>query len=123
MNVVKLDEEAIFHVARSIGAAEARDAYLEQVCGDDRACATGSRRCCASASRRRASSKLPPCDATVDVRRPRSSGPGTVIGPYKLLEQIGEGGMGVVYMAEQHAARPPQGRAEDHQAGHGLRGR
>jgi non-specific serine/threonine protein kinase/serine/threonine-protein kinase len=26
---------------------------------------------------------------------------GTVIGPYKLLEQIGEGGFGVVYMAEQ----------------------
>jgi len=27
--------------------------------------------------------------------------PGVVIGPYKLLQQIGEGGMGVVWMAEQ----------------------
>ena len=27
--------------------------------------------------------------------------PGTQIGPYKLLQQIGEGGLGVVYMAEQ----------------------
>src|SRR5687767_3109573 len=27
--------------------------------------------------------------------------PGTMIGPYKLLQQIGEGGMGTVFMAEQ----------------------
>jgi serine/threonine protein kinase/tetratricopeptide (TPR) repeat protein len=27
--------------------------------------------------------------------------PGTLIGPYKLLQQIGEGGMGIVFMAEQ----------------------
>jgi WD40 repeat protein/serine/threonine protein kinase len=36
---------------------------------------------------------------TIDVRL--TERPGTVIGPYKLLQQIGEGGMGVVYMAEQ----------------------
>src|SRR5437899_8098741 len=27
--------------------------------------------------------------------------PGIVIGPYKLLQQIGEGGFGVVFMADQ----------------------
>lgn len=32
---------------------------------------------------------------------PLSEGPGTVIGRYKLLQQIGEGGCGTVFMAEQ----------------------
>ena len=33
--------------------------------------------------------------------RPLVEGPGTMIGPYKLLQRIGEGGMGAVFMAEQ----------------------
>jgi serine/threonine protein kinase/tetratricopeptide (TPR) repeat protein len=41
-------------------------------------------------------------DETRDLTpRPMIEGPGTGIGPYKLMEQIGEGGMGVVYVAEQ----------------------
>lgn len=37
----------------------------------------------------------------VTVDRPVNERPGSIIGPYKLREQIGEGGFGVVYVAEQ----------------------
>ena len=40
-------------------------------------------------------------DVTVYHEPSLSERPGTVIGPYKLLQQIGEGGMGVVFMADQ----------------------
>src|SRR5579859_4425458 len=41
----------------------------------------------------------PPPGATVDEAIGESLG--TVVGPYKLMEQIGEGGMGLVFVAEQ----------------------
>ena len=38
---------------------------------------------------------------TIVIPTPLTEKPGNRIGPYKLLQQIGEGGCGVVYMAEQ----------------------
>src|SRR5262249_14577280 len=37
---------------------------------------------------------------TADIQSP-IEGPGSVIGPYKLIQEIGEGGRGTVYMAQQ----------------------
>jgi serine/threonine protein kinase/tetratricopeptide (TPR) repeat protein len=104
MNLIQLDEEAIFQVARRIELREARSAYLDQVCGGDRALRDRLEALLSVYEQEKSFLESPPLDcdgsATVDVP-PRAEGPGTVIGPYKLLEQIGEGGMGIVYMAEQ----------------------
>jgi len=40
-------------------------------------------------------------DKMPEPPRAITEGPGSVLGPYKLLEQIGEGAFGVVFMAEQ----------------------
>ena len=51
---------------------------------------------------------------------PAGEGAGSVIGPYKLLQQIGEGGMGSVFMAEQSRPVRRKVAAQGGQGGDGL---
>src|SRR5436190_14085258 len=96
-----MSDSAIFKVAVKV-APERRAAYLDQTCGADpelrREVESLLRAHDAPGSFLQDTPDRP--EATVDTPA-ILEGPGTVIGPYKLLQQIGEGGMGVVYMAEQ----------------------
>src|SRR6516164_2008866 len=97
-----LDEEAIFKVACQIESPQARADYIKQVCGDDRALFDRVGTLLRAQEEAPSFLEAPPpgIGATVDVPTLNEK-PGTVIGPYKLLQQIGEGGMGTVFMAEQ----------------------
>src|SRR5205823_14567259 len=96
-----LKEEAIFHVALEIAAADERSAYLDAACGNQ----DGLRQRVEALLRRHAEVEgpldRPDFNLVATTDRPLAERPGTVIGPYKLVEQIGEGGFGVVFMAEQ----------------------
>src|SRR6476619_5470939 len=93
MSAPRHTEKTIFLEAAEIASPIDRAAFLERSCGDDR-----QLRAAVEAlllSHQRSQGVL---DATI---APLADHPETIIGPYKLLQQIGEGGMGTVYVAEQ----------------------
>jgi len=117
-----MNEETIFHLAREKPPTE-RAAFLEVACGGDQALRRRLESILLAHDNPSSFLARPAIDlgSATDVppladvhgngsdpfgpmapdARPVSEGPGTVVGPYKLLEVIGEGGFGVVFMAEQ----------------------
>src|SRR5438105_2281735 len=101
------DVKSVFGRAMELGTAAQREAYLALACeGNPELRAEVD-----SLLKARHDAEVffeelrPSAGATVGAGAPGER-PGTMIGPYKLLQQIGEGGMGAVFMAEQ--TRPVQ---------------
>jgi serine/threonine protein kinase len=90
-------EVAIFDAALQL-PADQREAYLHRTCGDDLELLQRVR---SLLDVNEAQTDFLTSDATAVVSPALSEKPGDRIGPYKLLQVIGEGGCGVVYMAEQ----------------------
>ncbi len=109
--------QAIFVAATEEASAAGRAAVLDRECGTD---AELRQRVVAllkahdnpgSFLERPAVAPPPTLDEVLPPGRtdpPAAEASGTMIGPYKLLQQLGEGGMGTVFMAEQ--TRPVQRR-------------
>ena len=108
-------EKSLFNAAQDITDPARRRAFLEEACGDDLALRTRIERLLSAGEQaddflagcgpalEAAAVALDPSEISrsLDVAQSLDEKPGSRIGPYKLLQKIGEGGCGVVYMAEQ----------------------
>ncbi len=97
-----MNERDIFIEAIEIESLQDRQTFLAQACECDTFLRERVEALLLAHDKGNSLLESPPVvapDATIDQLI--SEKPGTRIGPYKLLEQIGEGGMGVVYVASQ----------------------
>jgi serine/threonine protein kinase len=105
-----MTEEELFEAARHMRDISERAAYLERACAGDRAlrqrieALLGSDAGAGSFLEKPAVEEGPTGAEGPNgsaAAPPLSDGTGSRIGPYKLLQSLGEGGMGLVFLAEQ----------------------
>ena len=101
-----MQEQSIFIEALDKEDPAERAAFLAQVCASDPALRQRIERLLQRHQQADSFLESPVAAQVGTVDQPLTERPGTLIGPYKLLQQIGEGGMGTVFMAEQ--TRPVQ---------------
>jgi serine/threonine protein kinase len=101
MTAEQLSVEKLFELALGRSAGSEREAFLDAACAGDPGKRKRVERLLAAHREAVDFLEVPAADPLIPADNSPLEQPGTMIGPYRLMEQIGEGGFGVVYLAEQ----------------------
>jgi serine/threonine protein kinase/WD40 repeat protein/tetratricopeptide (TPR) repeat protein len=93
--------DRIFWDAAHLASAGERDAYLADACGGDGELRRRVEQLLEARARAESFLELPAPALAVTAAEPAGEGPGAAVGPYQLVERLGQGGMGTVWLARQ----------------------